>query len=59
MHPYLSQALVAEHMREARRQAASARLVAAARGNASTRTRVATGAHATGLAMVRWHARGA
>ena len=56
MHPYLSQALVAEHMREARQHAASARLARSAKSSKTT-TRVATGAHATGLTMVRWHVR--
>jgi len=52
MHPYLSQALAAEHMREARRQAASVKLARSARN-----TRVATGAHAISSTMVRWHVR--
>ncbi len=56
MHPYLSQALVAEHMREAHQHAASARLALGAKSG-KTATRVATGAHATGLAMIRWHVR--
>jgi hypothetical protein len=55
MHPYLSQALAAEHMREAHRQAASAKLARSARSTSTTR--VATGAHATSSAMVRWHLR--
>ena len=55
MHPYLSQALIAEHMREAHAQAASARLARTARSTKTTR--VATGAHATNSTMVRWHLR--
>ena len=55
MHPYLSQALAAEHMREAHKQAASSRLARSAR-SAKT-ARVATGAHATNSAMARWHLR--
>jgi hypothetical protein len=58
MHPYISQAVAAERVREARKQAASARLAATARtAKASARTHAATASTVT--RPVRWLVRGA
>jgi hypothetical protein len=59
MHPYISQALVAERVREARKQAASARLAAIARG-AKSRARTHESTESTtssSLSPVRWAVR--
>lgn len=58
MHPYLSQALAAEQIREARKQAASARQAASVRdAKAQARLRTATAVHT--VAPLRWLVRGA